>query len=164
MKQLELQQSEISLGPDLIAVALALSDELNTNKIDRVTILSHARTLAAMHHDRDLVANAKKIYSIRSPKYKQELHRDSLYIITDSSSATNYQHSDVTTLRMQFVLTPTPVGASSSSSSFNRDYQNHDHHDQKKSWSLVGTCLESPSGHHHPDRIRGEGAAPAFIY
>lgn len=80
-QQQELQQSEIRLGPDLIAVALALSDELHLNEIDTAVLLSHARTRAAMRPDRDVVAAAKELSSVRrrqSVLYLQEILRAGL--------------------------------------------------------------------------------------
>lgn len=73
--------TEIRLGPDLIAVALALSDELYMNEVDTAVLLSHARSRAAVRADRDVVAAAKELASVRrrhAVLYLQEILRAGL--------------------------------------------------------------------------------------
>lgn len=74
-------QSEIRLGPDLIAVALALSDELYLNEVDTAVLLSNARSRAALRPDRDVVAAAKEMAAARRREallYLQEILRAGL--------------------------------------------------------------------------------------
>lgn len=73
--------TEIRLGPDLIAVAFALADELNLNEIDTAVLLSNARNRALTRPDRDVVAAAKELYAVyrrHSALYLQEILRAGL--------------------------------------------------------------------------------------
>lgn len=83
------QPSQIRIGPDLVSVAFALSDELHINEFDAAVLLSDARYRAAVRPDRDVVAAAKELASVRrynSLLYLQRIVRSALDTSDDSSS------------------------------------------------------------------------------
>lgn len=75
------QPSQIRIGPDLVSVAFALSDELHINEFDAAVLLSDARLRAAVRPDRDVVAAAKELVVVRrcnSLLYLQSIIRSAL--------------------------------------------------------------------------------------
>lgn len=82
------QSSQIRIGPDLVSVAFALSDELHINEFDAAVLLSDARLRAAVRPDRDVVAAAKELASVRrrnSIFYLQRIIRSALDTSNNSS-------------------------------------------------------------------------------
>lgn len=77
----ETKLTEIRLGPDLVSVAFALSDELHINEFDAAVLLSDARSRAAVRPDRDVVLAAKEMAVVRRRHailYLQEIIRAGL--------------------------------------------------------------------------------------
>lgn len=71
----------VRLGPDLISVAIALSDELCLNELDAGVLLYEARTHAAHRPDHDVVLAAKDLFYLRRREavvYLQEILRAGL--------------------------------------------------------------------------------------
>lgn len=77
----------VRLGPDLISVAIALSDELYINELDAGVLLYEARTYAAHRPDHDVVLAAKDLFYLRRREivvYLQEILRAGLSAGMDS--------------------------------------------------------------------------------
>lgn len=93
------QLSHIRIGPDLVSVAFALSDELQINEFDAAVLLSDARHRAAVRPDRDVVAAAKEMVLVRrrnSLLYLQAIVRAALDTSNNSS-----ENSFLTTLKRE---------------------------------------------------------------
>ncbi|CAN8071133.1 unnamed protein product [Agarophyton chilense] len=83
-------KSAMRLGADLVAVAIALSDELQINELDAAVLLFDARVRASHRPDHDVVAAAKELYALRRRQrvqYLQEVVRAAL--LTPSSVPRN---------------------------------------------------------------------------
>ena len=57
--------TQVRLGPDLVSVAFALSDELNLNEFNAAVHIWYARSRAALRLDHDVVAAAKQLAALR---------------------------------------------------------------------------------------------------
>ncbi|KAI0559604.1 Nucleoporin Nup186/Nup192/Nup205 [Gracilaria domingensis] len=82
--------SSMRLGADLVAVAIALSDELQINELDAAVLLFDARMRASHRPDHDVVAATKELYALRRRQrvqYLQEIIRAAL--ITPSNVPQN---------------------------------------------------------------------------
>lgn len=76
----------VRLGPDLISVAIALSDELYINELDAGVLLYEARTYAAHRPDHDVVLAARDLFYLRRREmvvYLQEILRAGLSVDVD---------------------------------------------------------------------------------
>lgn len=95
----QLASQGIRLGPDLVSVAVALSDELYINEIDAGILLYEARTNAAHRPDHNVVNAARDMFFLRrreSVWYLQEILRAGL--LTGSDGQQNEDDNFVTAL------------------------------------------------------------------
>eukprot|EP00177_Eucheuma_denticulatum_P003911 GFKZ01007069.1.p1 GENE.GFKZ01007069.1~~GFKZ01007069.1.p1 ORF type:complete len:2092 (-),score=282.02 GFKZ01007069.1:470-6658(-) len=86
----QLASQSIKLGPDIVSVAVALSDELHINEIDAGILLYEARTNAAHRPDHDVVNAARDLFFLRRREsiwYLQEILRAGLLTGSDSQQS-----------------------------------------------------------------------------